>query len=92
MNYALVTVINLVIEFFSLMILVEVIGSWLLVMRLNLPAFVYDLLRVVQSITSIILNPLRRVIPSIGGLDLTPIIALFALDFLRRIVVSALLR
>ncbi len=92
MNYALVTVINLVIEFFSLMILIEVIGSWLLVMRLNLPAFVYDLLRVVKSITGIILNPLRRVIPSLGGLDLTPIIALFGLDFLRRILITALMQ
>lgn len=92
MNYALVTIINLVIEFFSLMILIEVIGSWLLVMRLNLPAFVYDLLNVVQRITGIILNPLRRIIPSMGGLDLTPIIALFGLDFLRRIIIGALLR
>ncbi len=92
MNYALVTVINLVIEFFSLMILIEVIGSWLLVMRLNLPAFVYDLLRVVKNITGIILNPLRRVIPSLGGLDITPIIALFGLDFLRRILITSLMR
>jgi len=92
MNYALVTVINLVIEFFSLMILIEVIGSWLLVMRLNLPAFVYDLLRVVKNVTGIILNPLRRVIPSLGGLDITPIIALFGLDFLRRILITALMQ
>lgn len=91
MNNALAMVINLVIEFFSLMILIEVIGSWLLVMRLNLPPFVYDLLRVVQNITGIILNPLRRVIPSLGGLDITPIIALFGLDFLRRILVAALM-
>lgn len=90
MNQTLIALISLVVEFFSLMILIEVIGSWLMVMRLNLPAFVYDLLQVVHRIAGIILNPLRRVIPSLGGLDLTPIIALIGLQYLGNALIRLL--
>ena len=51
MNYTLSTVINSVIRIFSLLILIEVIGSWVMLMRLKLPDFVYDLLRACKSIT-----------------------------------------
>ena len=39
------------------------------------------------SITRPVLEPFRRVIKPIGGLDLTPLIALIALMFLERLVV-----
>lgn len=92
MNYTLAYFINLLIEIMSLLILVEVIGSWITMLRVNLPGFVYNLLRNVQSITGVILNPIRRVIPSIGGLDISPIVALILLDMLRRVLIGALVR
>lgn len=92
MNYALISLINVVVEIMSLLILIEVISSWVMLLRINLPSFVYDLLRGIGSITGVILNPIRRVIPSIGGLDLSPIIALILLDVVRRVLVTALLR
>lgn len=92
MNYALANIINLVIEVLSLLILIEVIGSWIMMLRVKLPSFVFDLLRGVQSITSVFLNPIRRVIPSIGGLDISPIVALILLDVLRRVLFTALAR
>jgi YggT family protein len=92
MNYALISLINVVVEIMSLLILIEIISSWVMLLRINLPSFVYDLLRGIGSITGVILNPIRRVIPSIGGLDLSPIIALILLDVVRRVLVTALLR
>ncbi len=92
MNYTLATIINEVFRIFSLLILVDVIGSWVMLMRVKLPDFVYDLLRGVQSITSVVLNPIRRVIPSIGGLDISPIVALLLLDVLRQLLVRILVR
>lgn len=91
MNYTLVSTINLLFQIFSFLILVEVIGSWLLVARLRLPSFVYSLLSAVHAITAPILNPIRRLIPGMGGLDLSPIIALILIDLLRTVVVRALL-
>lgn len=92
MNTTLAIIINEVFRILSLLILVDVIGSWVMLMRVKLPNFVYDLLHGVQSITSIVLNPIRRVIPSIGGLDLSPIVALILLDVLRQMLVRILVR
>lgn len=92
MNYTLATIINEVFRIFSLLILIDVIGSWVMLMRVKLPDFVYDLLRGVQSITSVVLNPIRRIIPSLGGLDISPIIALLLLDVLRKMLVTILVR
>jgi YggT family protein len=87
-TFALVSVINTVIEIFSILILVEVIASWVMVANVRLPDMVIRALQVISQITSIVLNPIRRVVPSIGGLDLSPIIALLLLDVLRRLLVS----
>ncbi|WP_369293757.1 YggT family protein [Klebsiella pneumoniae] len=35
-----------------------------------------------DTVTRPILGPLQRVVPSLGGIDITPIIALLALQFL----------
>lgn len=90
-TFALVSVINTVIEIFSILILVEVIASWVMMANVRLPDILIRALQVISQITSIILNPIRRVVPSIGGLDLSPIIALLLLDVLRRVLVSAVM-
>ena len=47
--------------------------------RTKLPDVVYTILAVVHRITSPIMEPIRRVIPPLGGLDMSPIIALIGL-------------
>jgi YggT family protein len=91
MNYMLARLINIVFQFMTFMILAEVLMSWLFVLRIQLPPFVYQIYAAIQSITGVILNPLRRVIPSFGGLDLTPIIALFLLNIMRQFLIGALI-
>ena len=90
MSYALINIISTIFQIYSFLILLEVIGSWILVARMRLPDFVYTILRVVHTLTSPLLDPIRRLIPSLGGLDLSPIIALILLQMLQGIVVSAL--
>jgi YggT family protein len=84
--------INLVIQLFILLIFVDVIGSWLVYARVRLPNWLVGILQAIHSITGIVLNPIRRLMPSLGGLDLSPVIALVVLDLLRRFIVNALLR
>lgn len=86
----LLNLISLVFDIFIFLIFVEVIGSWVLMARIRLPGVIYDLLQVVQRITSVILNPIRRLVPAIGGLDFSPIIALVLLQLLRSVIVGAL--
>ena len=38
-----------------------------------------------------VLGPIRRLLPSLGGIDISPILALVALEFLRRFVVYSVL-
>lgn len=90
MNSLLIGIINLVVEFFSILILVEVIASWVAVANVRLPDTIVGLLQVISSITGIILNPIRRLIPSLGGLDISPIIALLLLSVVRQMLVGLL--
>lgn len=45
---------------------------------------------ILTEITDPILQPLRRIVPSLGMLDLTPIVALFLLQIVEQILRSAL--
>jgi YggT family protein len=89
---ALVSIINTVIEVFSILILVEVIARWVMIANVRLPDVILAALQVISQITGIVLNPIRRVMPSLGGLDLSPIIALLLLDALRRLLISLVVR
>jgi YggT family protein len=92
MTLVIVNAINLLVQVFSILILTEVIASWVMMANVRLPDAIIRLLQVVSSINGVILNPIRRVLPSMGGLDLSPIVALLLLDVLRRIVIGALVR
>jgi YggT family protein len=84
--------IDLIFQIFIILIFVDVIGSWLVYARVRLPDWLVGILQAVHSITGVLLNPIRRLLPNLGGLDISPIIALMGLELLRRFIVSALLR
>jgi YggT family protein len=46
--------------------------------------------RILVDITEPILGPIRRVIPSLGMIDISPIIAILLLQVLRQLLVNAL--
>ena len=91
MMYPALSLINLLFEILSILILVDVLGSWILASRTKLPDIVYTILAVVHRITSPIMEPIRRVIPPLGGLDMSPIIALVGLQVIQRLLVSVLI-
>ena len=90
MGLLLVSLLNLVFQIFSFLVLIEVVGSWILAARVHLPDWAYGVLTTVHRLTAPVLEPLRRILPSVGGLDLSPLIALFLLDVLRRLVTGLL--
>jgi YggT family protein len=68
----------------NILILARVLLSWIPMDRDNpLIAFVYN-------ITEPILGPIRRMVPSVGGLDLSPIIALVLLEVVQRVLLTML--
>mgnify|MGYP002382325780 CR=1 FL=1 len=73
-------VINLVIA----VVIVNVVLSWLfafdIISRRN--EFVNSIYRFTNIVTDPLLKPLRRIIPIIGGVDLTPLVLIIGLQFL----------
>lgn len=76
--------LNMVISALFYAILLQAIMSWVQPMS---PAN-----RTLYQITSIIMNPLHRIIPPIGGIDITPIPAMIGLQFLLIVLVNPLMQ
>ncbi len=76
--------INVVAQALSLAILVRVLLSWV---PLRLP---WGIGEFVWSITEPILAPIRRALPFMGGIDFSPIIALFAIQIVESILLRIL--
>jgi YggT family protein len=91
MMYPVLSLVNLLFEILSILILVDVLGSWILAARTQLPDVIYTILALVHRITSPLMEPIRRVIPPLGGLDMSPIIALIGLQVIQRLLVSAMI-
>jgi len=70
-----------IIDLYVLVVLAAVVMSWIRPNPGN------PLVQLVYNLTEPVLAPIRRVIPPIGGLDLSPLVLLVILQFLRRLVV-----
>ncbi len=73
-------------------IIVGVVMSWLVAFNvINLQnQFVYSIYSMLNGITEPMLRPIRRFLPDLGGIDISPIVLLLAISFLRIFVVSDL--
>ncbi|MBT8081513.1 MAG: YggT family protein [Gammaproteobacteria bacterium] len=82
-NIAVTALVNLVIlalNLFTFAIIIQVIASWIAPGGYN-PAFA-----LIHSLTNPVLRPFRRIIPSAGGIDLSPLFAIITLQALRIVV------
>lgn len=66
--------------------------SWILIARIFLSWIRHDpyhpVIRFIYKVTDPILEPLSRIIPPIGMIDISPIIAFLALDLVRDLVLN----
>lgn len=80
MDYMLLNLIDFVFTFLSFAIIARALVSWVITDPYN--PIVYWL----DRITAPIMEPLRRVIPPIGMMDVTPIVALLILQFAQVLI------
>jgi YggT family protein len=77
-----------IVQLIVIVLIVNAVISWLLafeiVSRRN--AFVAQIWDFTQRVTDPLLKPLRRIIPPIGGIDLSPIVLILGLLFLQRLL------
>lgn len=74
-------------------IIISAIMSWLTAFNvINLRnSAVAGVQRVLEILTAPVVAPLQRIIPPIGGLDITPVFALLILQGVQRYILPALL-
>jgi YggT family protein len=78
----LVVVVAYLVQFLGFAIFARSLLSWFPIDR-NGPVF-----QALAGITDPILEPLRRIIPPIGMIDISPMVAMLALFFLARALLS----
>lgn len=89
----MISLINLVITLIDIvfwLIIASAIISWLVAFgiintRNQMVSTVVDML---YRLTEPILAPFRRIIPSISGLDISPVVALLILSFIRNLIIE----
>ncbi|MBU1540304.1 MAG: YggT family protein [Alphaproteobacteria bacterium] len=85
MGYAIVWLVNTILSIMTWSIILSAIISWLfafdVINRRN--RFVNQLADFLDRITAPLLEPFRRIIPPLGGIDISPIVVLLLISFAR---------
>lgn len=82
--WSLIGIFSLFLKVFFFALLVSVVLSWIAPNSYNPGA------QLVNQLCEPVLSPIRRMLPSLGGLDISPIFAFLALQLLEMLVVNNL--
>lgn len=85
---SLLQVLLLILDVVWFIIIIHVVMSWLIsfqVLNTRQP-LVYQLWSGLERLLAPIYDPIRRILPNTGGLDLSPLVALIAVAALRIII------
>ncbi|MFO7762654.1 MAG: YggT family protein [Wenzhouxiangellaceae bacterium] len=77
---ALFRLVRMLLVMYMVLIIAEVILSWVG------GGMRHPIIPLIYQLTRPVLQPIRRVIPSIGGLDLSPLVAIIAIQFLMILI------
>ena len=86
---ALLDVLLLALDIYTWIVIASAIFSWLYAFGVVNPRnqFVAAIGKMLYQLTEPALRPLRRFIPSFGGLDITPIVLLLIIFLIQRVIV-----
>jgi YggT family protein len=84
----LIGFIVLVIDLYIWVVIAGAILSWLIAFNVvnTQNRFVYSVADMLYRITEPALRPIRRVLPNLGGIDISPVILILILLFIRDVV------
>ncbi len=85
---SLLWLIDTVISLYIWVVVIGVVLSWLVHFRVvnTSNPFVYRVGEFVYRITEPVLRPIRNVLPNMGGIDISAIVLIVALLFLRNLI------
>ena len=84
---AVLDIILLILQLYWWVVLAMIIMSWLISFNVinTRNQFVEAVWRVLNQLTEPVLRPIRRVLPNLSGLDLSPIVLFIILFFIERV-------
>ena len=88
MSFAIVKLLVTIIDLYWYLVIGMAIMSWLIafdVVNMRSSA-AYSLWNTLNNLTEPVLRPIRSVLPNFGGVDISPVILLLLLQFLRDLV------
>ncbi len=86
---AILEIVMMLLDLYWWVLIVMIVLSWLISFNVinTRNQFVASVLQVVSALTEPLLKPIRRYVPSFGGLDLSPIILFIGIYFVQRVIV-----
>jgi len=76
-------------DIYTWLVIAAVVASWLIAFNvINLHnAFVRGIVRALDALTEPVFRLVRRFLPAIGGIDLSPIVVILGIMFIRYVVI-----
>ena len=88
MIFAILQTLSFILNIVWWIFLIMIIMSWLISFNVinTRNQFVASVWRVLNQVTEPILKPIRRIVPPVGGLDLSPLIVFVIIFFLQNLI------
>jgi YggT family protein len=85
---ALLNLFNTVVSIYIWLLIASVVLSWLIAFNVVNTGnrFVYQVRDFLHRITEPLLRPIRNLLPNLGGIDISPVVLILALYFVRDLV------
>lgn len=86
--FPLLQVINIAIDLFIWALIISAILSWLVAFNVvnTRNQFVYSIGSFLDRVTEPALRPIRRILPNMGTLDLSPVVLILVCYFLQMVI------
>lgn len=88
LSYQVAVFVSRLFEFYEILVVVWCIMSWL---PMRQGGILYDIAVAIGRIVNPYLGLFRRFIPSIGGIDFSPVVAMIVLGVIRNVVTRLIL-
>lgn len=87
--YALFQLVDTIISIYIWIIIIQVMLSWLVAFKVVNTGnrVIYVIGDALFRLTEPVMRPVRKLIPAIGGFDLSPVVVILVLVFVRNLIV-----
>lgn len=86
---AVLDVVMVILDLYVWVLIISAVLSWLIVFNIvnTRNQFVSTILDLIYRVTEPVLAPIRRKLPHLNGLDLSPIVVILAIIFFKSVIV-----